>query len=192
VAVEEDADGEMMWTCDLLGYYAAYKGNSLSKFCNKLLVSSSSVKNSLPLSMGPIGCPETSVKNYQYTLLYIPEERRSHLLRGGSLKLGLIQDCLGKGGWIQVWRRSMLCRKRWEAVKSLLQLTREIRRREYHAGTCQHLGKQQNDNTHSADKPLQFGFHTRDIGMFQTYIMHFTFCCIVSRQNFQLCGTKSS
>jgi hypothetical protein len=31
-----------------------------------------------PLKMGPIGFPETSVTNYQYTLRNIPEERRSH------------------------------------------------------------------------------------------------------------------
>jgi len=27
--------------------------------------------------MGPIGCPETSVRNYQYSLRNIPEERSS-------------------------------------------------------------------------------------------------------------------
>ena len=27
--------------------------------------------------MGPIGCPETSVRNYHYTLRNIPEERRA-------------------------------------------------------------------------------------------------------------------
>jgi len=31
---------------------------------------------SLPLSMLPIGCPETSVRNYRYTLRNKPEERR--------------------------------------------------------------------------------------------------------------------
>jgi hypothetical protein len=36
--------------------------------------------------MGPIGCPETSVRNYHSTLSNIPEERRSHLHRCGSLK----------------------------------------------------------------------------------------------------------
>jgi len=36
--------------------------------------------------MGPRGCPETSVRNYHYTLRNNPEERSSHLLRGGSLK----------------------------------------------------------------------------------------------------------
>jgi len=35
---------------------------------------------SWPLKMGPIGCPETSVRNYHYTLRNIPEERRSEKL----------------------------------------------------------------------------------------------------------------
>jgi len=36
--------------------------------------------------MGPINCPEMSVRNYHYSLRSDPEERSSHLLRGGSLK----------------------------------------------------------------------------------------------------------
>jgi hypothetical protein len=36
--------------------------------------------------MGPIGCAETSVTNYHYSLRNDPEECSSHLLRGGSLK----------------------------------------------------------------------------------------------------------
>jgi hypothetical protein len=36
--------------------------------------------------MGPIGCPETSVRNYRYTLRNIPKQRISLLLRGESLK----------------------------------------------------------------------------------------------------------
>jgi hypothetical protein len=36
--------------------------------------------------MRPIGCPETSVMKYHYSLCNNPEERSSHLLRGGSLK----------------------------------------------------------------------------------------------------------
>jgi hypothetical protein len=31
-------------------------------------------------------CPKTSVRNHRFTLHNIPEERRSHLLRNGSLK----------------------------------------------------------------------------------------------------------
>ena len=41
-------------------------------------------------------CPETSVSNYHYTLRNVSEERRSHLLRGGSLKS---RNCLRN-----VWR----------------------------------------------------------------------------------------
>jgi len=31
-----------------------------------------------PLKMGPIDCPETSVRNYYYILRNSPEERSSH------------------------------------------------------------------------------------------------------------------
>jgi len=37
--------------------------------------------------MGPKGCPETSVRNLLLLVRNDPEERSSHLLRGGSLKL---------------------------------------------------------------------------------------------------------
>jgi len=30
------------------------------------------------LKRGPIGCPETSVRHYQYTVRTVPEERKSH------------------------------------------------------------------------------------------------------------------
>jgi hypothetical protein len=36
--------------------------------------------------MGPTGCPETSLRNYHYSLHNNPEKRCFHLLRGGSLK----------------------------------------------------------------------------------------------------------
>ena len=38
--------------------------------------------------MEQIGCPETSVRNYHYSLCKIPEDSSSHLLRGRSLKSG--------------------------------------------------------------------------------------------------------
>ena len=41
--------------------------------------------------MEPIVCPETSVRNYHYSLRHDPEERSSHLLRGGSQKLRIPQ-----------------------------------------------------------------------------------------------------
>jgi len=39
----------------------------------------------VPSSRG-LGCPETSVRNYHYSLRNDTEERSSHILRGGSLK----------------------------------------------------------------------------------------------------------
>jgi len=47
----------------LLGHYAAGSGNSFPDF--------------RPFKMEPIGCPETSVKNYHYSLCNEPEERSS-------------------------------------------------------------------------------------------------------------------
>jgi hypothetical protein len=42
------------------------------------------------LKMGRIRCPETSVKDYQSTLRKIPEERRFHQRRGGSLRSRIV------------------------------------------------------------------------------------------------------
>jgi hypothetical protein len=41
--------------------------------------------------MGPIGCPETSVRNYHSKLHKIPEEHRCHLNRGRSLKSCIVR-----------------------------------------------------------------------------------------------------
>ena len=78
--------------CALLGYYAANSGNFLPTFRNNISVPSSRVKNFFMfftpslLKIGPIGFPKTSVRNYHYSLCNSPEGRRSHLLRGESLK----------------------------------------------------------------------------------------------------------
>jgi hypothetical protein len=40
---------------------------------------------SWPMKMGPIGCPETSVRTHHYTLRHIPEERSSLLIAGSVL-----------------------------------------------------------------------------------------------------------
>jgi hypothetical protein len=45
-----------------------------------------------PLQMGPIGCLETSVTNYQSTLRNIPEEQKSHLHLGRSLILSIQEN----------------------------------------------------------------------------------------------------
>jgi len=62
--------------CPLLGYYAAYGGNPCLKFQDNLSVLSSRNRDFLTLEDG----------NYNCTLRNNPEQRRSHLLRGGSLK----------------------------------------------------------------------------------------------------------
>jgi hypothetical protein len=63
--------------CPLMGYYAAYSRNSFPTFLDKFSVPSSRAK------MRPLG---TTVRNHHCTPRNSPEERTSHLLRGGSLK----------------------------------------------------------------------------------------------------------
>jgi len=47
--------------------------------------------------MGPTGCPETSVRNYYYSLRINSGERSSNPLRGGSLKSSALErGALGK------------------------------------------------------------------------------------------------
>jgi hypothetical protein len=50
--------------CDVLEYYAVYTGNYLLTFRDNL--------------SGPIGSPETLIRNYHYTPHNIAEERSSH------------------------------------------------------------------------------------------------------------------
>jgi hypothetical protein len=57
----------------LLGYYPMSSGNFLPPFPDNLSVPTWLFK------MGLIGCPETSVVNYHYSLLNNPEQRSSHL-----------------------------------------------------------------------------------------------------------------
>jgi hypothetical protein len=80
------------------GYYTVSSGNPVSTFRGKLSAPSSKVKKSkkkageeeeeeeeedrllgvsLPLKMGPVGRPETSVRNYHSTLRKIAEQRKS-------------------------------------------------------------------------------------------------------------------
>jgi hypothetical protein len=62
--------------CAILDYCIANSGTYSPTFPENLSVQS---------SMGPIGCPETSVRNYHYSLRNIPEDRTSQLFRGESL-----------------------------------------------------------------------------------------------------------
>ena len=62
--------------------HAAHIGNSVPTFRDSLSAPSSPRS----LKMGPTGCTETSARNYNSTLSNIPEESKSDLHRGGSLK----------------------------------------------------------------------------------------------------------
>jgi hypothetical protein len=81
----------------LLRYYTVLCGNCLLMVQDNVLVPSSTVKksksfwSSLPLRMGQIHCPETSVNNYHTTLRNISEERSSSQHVSRSLKSQLLQ-----------------------------------------------------------------------------------------------------
>ena len=64
--------------CFLMGYHAVGNGNFLTKFraTYRPHLQRSRI-HPWPLNMGPIGCHETSIRNYQYTLRNDPEESSS-------------------------------------------------------------------------------------------------------------------
>ena len=61
------------------------------------------------LRMGTIGYPETSITNYQSTLFNMPEDRRSHFHRSGSLMYIqiLTESGLSRMSLPAVFRRSL-------------------------------------------------------------------------------------
>ena len=65
----------------LVGYYATSSCIPLPTFRDNPSVPSSRVKK-----VGPLRCPETSARNYHYSLHNSPQELSSHLLHGGSQK----------------------------------------------------------------------------------------------------------
>ena len=71
--------------CSLLGCCAAYSGYFLPTFRDNVSFPS------MLQEMGPIGCPETSVRNYHYSLRNNPEERSYQLLLDGSLNSRKLQ-----------------------------------------------------------------------------------------------------
>ena len=102
---------ELYWqivrqNCSLLGCYVACSGSFLPTFRDSLRVPSSKpyrfwlrnnqearsygvwFVNTIPVIWrgAPICWPETSVRNYDHSLRNNPEERISHVLRGGSLR----------------------------------------------------------------------------------------------------------
>jgi len=64
--------------------------------------------------MGQIGCSETSVRNYHYSLSNNPEGRSSQLLRGGSLKSRTASLYLGRKLYckLSITKWKHCCRKR--------------------------------------------------------------------------------
>jgi hypothetical protein len=60
--------------CALLGHYATSSGNSVPTLRDNLSVPYSRIR------IGPIGCPQTSIGNYHYSLRNNSEERSSDLL----------------------------------------------------------------------------------------------------------------
>ena len=77
--------------CALLGYYAARCGNFLPTLRDNLSVSSSTVKT---LETGRIGCPETSARNYHYSLRNKPEEHSSILIKMLAACVHINRACL--------------------------------------------------------------------------------------------------
>ena len=79
---------EVAETCALLGYYAANSGNFLPTFRDNFRSHLEGFKNpvSCTLRLVPIGCPETSGRNYRYSLRNNPQQRRSLLQAVTSLK----------------------------------------------------------------------------------------------------------
>ena len=62
-----------------------------------------------PLKMVPTGCTETPVRNHHYSLRNNPEERSSHLLRGGSLTSRTVSNVVGV-----TWTfRELNCVEKW-------------------------------------------------------------------------------
>jgi hypothetical protein len=69
-------------------------GNFLPTFWDNLSIPSSGFKNPkglpVPREWDLVGCPETSVRNFHYSLCNNPEERSFQILRSRSLK-----SCIG-------------------------------------------------------------------------------------------------
>jgi len=83
--------------CTVLRCYTACSCNFWPTFRDNLWVPS------LPLKTEPIDCLETSARNCHYTLCNIPEERRSHLLWGRSMKSTISTISLKKEPTLCKW-----------------------------------------------------------------------------------------
>jgi hypothetical protein len=78
--------------------------------------------------MEPIGCPETSVRNYHYSLRNDPGERCFHLLCGGSLKSPTIIPTailkfFFKFGQSEQTRRTVLLQRKFKKAQKRVSCT---------------------------------------------------------------------
>jgi len=83
----------------------AYSGNYLPTFWDNLSVPFSREGKGMILEDGNDSCPEMSVKNY-YILHNIPDESRSHVLQGRSLKSRKLLSCRLLEGTLMVLSRN--------------------------------------------------------------------------------------
>jgi hypothetical protein len=104
--------GAYSYHCEICALLGCYVASSLPTFGDNVSLPFSRVKKwkksfyswiSWPLKMGPIGCHETSVKDYHSTLRNIPEEHRSHLHRGGNLESRTVTTVFWSSGCQAVW-----------------------------------------------------------------------------------------
>jgi len=70
----------------ILKCYAVYSGNFVPTFRDNLSDPFQEFNNTRRKKIEPIGCPETSVRNYHSMLRKVPHEGRFHLRHGGSLE----------------------------------------------------------------------------------------------------------
>jgi len=91
----------------------------LPTFRDNLLVRSSRVKKSISwtFSMGPIGCPETWVRNYHSTLRNMLEERRSEFLISEHVQSSWVMTLtthVHQGPWLRRTGSTPLALARWD------------------------------------------------------------------------------
>jgi len=79
------------------------------RFVTTYRVPPSGVRDYLSLEMGQIGCPETSVRNYHYSLRNNPEERNSqpgkHLEKLGKTMQPSVRTA---GSLVEIWSQDPL------------------------------------------------------------------------------------
>jgi hypothetical protein len=128
--------------CSLLGYYAQSNGNFYPTFMDNLSVPSSTLK------MGPIGCPEKSVRNYHYSVSNNPEEHNSNMYMHLASS-EIIHWKRGFSGMViskyDIWLGN------WKQYDDTVGQPCSIILNLYSMGVCSNLGR----NTEYSDGPLR-------------------------------------